>query len=58
VGYTQTEVDSVFERCEVAGTLTNPYGVENDLLDPPNVFVCRGLRPSWPEFWDLLKRYS
>jgi hypothetical protein len=58
VGYSQEDVNTAFEKCEVAGTITNPYGVENDLRDPPNVFICRGLRFSWPELWNRAKRYS
>ena len=58
VGYAQEDLDSVFEQCEVAGTITNPYGVENDLRDPPNIFVCRGLRFPLPELWNRVKRFS
>jgi 4-amino-4-deoxy-L-arabinose transferase-like glycosyltransferase len=58
VGYSQEDVASVSEQCEVAGTITNLYGVDNDLRHPPDIFVCRGLRISWPELWDLVKRYS
>jgi 4-amino-4-deoxy-L-arabinose transferase-like glycosyltransferase len=58
VGYSREDLDPVFEQCEVAGTITNPYGVENDLRDPPNIFVCRGLRIPLPELWDQVKRYS
>ena len=58
IGFSQEDVASVPARCEVAGTITNPYGVENDLRDPPNIFVCRDLRISWPEFWNRVKRYS
>lgn len=58
VGYGPAEVNSAFEQCELAGTITNPYGVENDLRDPPNVFVCRGPRWPWPELWNKAKRYS
>ena len=58
VGYSQEELDSVFEQCEVVGTITNPYGVENDLRDPPHIFVCRGLRFPLPELWDRVRRFS
>jgi hypothetical protein len=58
VGYAQEELASVFEQCEVAGTITNPYGVENDLRNPPNIFVCRGLRIPLPELWDRVRRFS
>ncbi|RPI93668.1 MAG: phospholipid carrier-dependent glycosyltransferase [Chloroflexi bacterium] len=58
VGYYPDEVNSAFEQCEMAGTITNPYGVENDLRDPPTIFICRELRWSWPEFWNRVKHYS
>ena len=58
VGYSREDVDSAFEACEVAGTITNPYGVENDLREPPTIFVCRHLRWSWPELWEKVKHYS
>jgi 4-amino-4-deoxy-L-arabinose transferase-like glycosyltransferase len=58
VGFSKEDVASVSEQCDLAGTITNPYGVENDLRNPPNIFVCRGLRISWPELWNRVKRYS
>jgi 4-amino-4-deoxy-L-arabinose transferase-like glycosyltransferase len=58
VGYTEADLASVFEQCEVAGTITNRYGVENDLRDPPTIFVCRGLRVPLPELWDRVRRFS
>lgn len=58
VGLTKEDVTSDFEQCRVAGTITNPYGIENDLSNPPDIFVCRGPRFSWPELWDRVKRYS
>ncbi len=58
VGYYPDEVDSNFEQCEAAGTITNPYGVENDLRDPPTIYLCRQPRWSWPELWNRVKRYS
>jgi len=58
VGFTQENVNSLFEQCSVGGTVTNPYGVKNDLSDPPNIFVCRGPRLPWDELWKQLKRYS
>ena len=58
VGYAQEDLASVFEQCELAGTITNSYGVENDLSDPPHVFICRGLSIPLPALWDRVKRYS
>ena len=58
VGFTQEAVDSLFADCTMAGTVTNQYGVENDLRDPPNIFVCRRPLLPWDELWEKLKRYS
>jgi hypothetical protein len=58
VGFTRENVDSFFEQCSVAGMITNPYSVENDLSEPPNIFVCHNPRLPWDELWEQLKRYS
>jgi len=58
VGFSQQDVNFAFEQCEVAGMITNLYGVENDLRDPPDIFICRSPRLSWPELWNRVKRYS
>lgn len=58
LGYSQADVNSGFEQCELAGIITNSYGVENDLRNPPDIFVCRDPRWPWPELWNRVKRYS
>jgi len=35
----------------VAGRTSNPYGVKNEEDANPDIYVCRGLRKPWPEFW-------
>ncbi|HEY63462.1 MAG TPA: hypothetical protein G4O02_02720 [Caldilineae bacterium] len=52
VGYRWDTAERSFESCELAGQTTNRYGVENEeTLYFSNIFVCRGLRDTWPEFW-------
>ena len=58
VGFSSEAISALFEQCAVAGTITNVYGVENDLRDPPNIFVCRNPRLPWDQLWSKLKRYS
>jgi 4-amino-4-deoxy-L-arabinose transferase-like glycosyltransferase len=58
VGYSGEDVNLIFEQCKVAGTITNAYNVENDLRDPPNIFLCRNPRLPWDELWGRLQRYS
>ena len=41
-----------FTSCQLAGHTPNPYGVANEeTSDHPDIFVCRGLLQSWPDFW-------
>ena len=40
-----------FSGCEVAGKITNPYGIKNEEAERPNIYLCRQLRESWPDFW-------
>lgn len=52
VGMHRDFLDQNFESCELAGHLTNPYGVANSAIEGyANVFLCRRLRQPWPEFW-------
>ena len=59
VGMHRDFVDRNFESCELAGRLTNRYGIENDSIDGyTDVFVCRNLRQPWPEFWKHFRYYG
>jgi hypothetical protein len=52
-------LDRTFESCKLAGQITNPYGVMNEETTyHPDIFVCRGLRRPWPEFWKGIKSYG
>jgi hypothetical protein len=52
-------VERNFESCELAGRLTNRYGIENATIDGyADVFVCRNLRQPWPEFWKNFRYYG
>jgi hypothetical protein len=58
VGVERSRADSWFEDCQQAGTTTNSYGIDNDLANPPDIFVCRNLRMTWPRLWDEIKHSS
>ena len=52
LGFSQRFLDANFSSCQVAGHTPNPYGVENEETgDHPDIYVCRGMRQTWPEFW-------
>jgi len=59
VGISRRYLDRNFSACELAGQVTNPYGVENEeTKDHPDIYVCHGLRQSWPDFWKQFQYYG
>ena len=59
LGFSPEQVARVFETCEAAGQVSNQYGVANEeTLFHPDIFVCRGLRQSWPEFWATFRYFA
>jgi hypothetical protein len=56
VGIPRGIAGQIFESCEPAGRISNHYGIRND--ETNDVFVCRRLRQSWPEFWKRFKYYG
>jgi len=58
-GLSRRYLERHFESCELAGHVTNRYGVLNEeSREHPDIFVCRGLREPWPEFWKKFKNYG
>ncbi len=52
-------VDQLFASCDLAGHVTNRYGIKNDTVTGyTDVFVCRNLRQPWPEFWKNFHYYG
>lgn len=52
LGYSQRFRDANFSSCQLAGHTPNPYGIVNEETgDHPDIFVCRGMKQSWPDFW-------
>lgn len=59
VGISRRFLDRNFSSCQLAGHTWNQFGVKNEETeDHPDIFVCRGLRQSWPEFWKDLQYYG
>lgn len=59
VGFTRDFAERTFESCALAGHNTNRYGVKNEeTTEHPDIFVCRGLRQPWPEFWAHFKYFG
>jgi len=59
LGVSHDDADRVFTSCQVAGHIANPYGVQNEESQyHPEIFVCSGLRMSWPEFWKKYQNFG
>jgi 4-amino-4-deoxy-L-arabinose transferase-like glycosyltransferase len=59
VGVAPQYVDRYFSSCRVAAHTWNRFGVHNEETDDhPEVFLCAGLRPPWPEFWQRFQYFG
>lgn len=59
VGLSPAFVEKNFTTCEYRGTILNRYGVANEETEYDRyLWVCRGLREPWPEFWRRIKTWA
>jgi hypothetical protein len=59
LGYSRPFLEQQFESCELAGQVRNAHGIMNEeTSEHSEIFVCRHLRDSWPEFWKKFRRYG
>jgi hypothetical protein len=58
-GFSRRFVERNFTSCQFVAKSWNGYGVENEeTRDHPDIFVCRGLKQSWPDFWKKFQYYG
>lgn len=59
LGLNQREMQRHFQSCELAGHTPRIDDIRNEETeDHPDIFVCRGLKQSWPEFWRDFQYYG
>jgi 4-amino-4-deoxy-L-arabinose transferase-like glycosyltransferase len=59
VGMSKEFLDENFASCRVVAHVTNRYGVSNEETQfHPNIYVCSGLKQSWPDFWKDFQYYG
>jgi 4-amino-4-deoxy-L-arabinose transferase-like glycosyltransferase len=59
VGLSREFLQKNFASCELAAHTWNRYGVANEeTIEDPDIFVCRGLQGSWDELWKKLRLYA
>lgn len=57
VGVAAQRLSGLFEGCQVAGTLDNGVGVDNE-EQGRKIIVCRGPRGGWERVWPQLQHYD
>jgi hypothetical protein len=58
VGMSREFVESAFESCQIAGHVSNRFGIENSVIRNTDIFLCHSLRQSWPLFWQGFQYYG
>ena len=58
VGITRDFAQSAFESCQIAGHVSNRFGIENSTIRNTDIFVCHRLRQPWPGFWRGFQSYG
>jgi hypothetical protein len=58
VGMSRGFAQSAFESCQIAGHVSNRFGIANGAIRAPDIFVCHTLRQPWPVFWQGFQYYG
>jgi 4-amino-4-deoxy-L-arabinose transferase-like glycosyltransferase len=59
VGFQRDFLERHFASCELAARTWNRYGVANEeTVEDPDIFVCRGLRGGWEAFWKEVRGFA
>jgi hypothetical protein len=59
LGLPEREMERHFQSCELAGHTPHIDDVRNEETeDHPDIFVCRGVKESWPDFWKDFHYYG
>jgi hypothetical protein len=59
LGHSSRFLSENFASCRVAAHSWNRLGVENEeTVDHPDIYVCRGLKKPWREFWDGYRHFG
>ena len=59
LGLPRKYLEQEFTSCDLAAHTWNRFGIANEeTTQHPDIFVCRGLRKGWPEFWKNFQYYG
>jgi len=59
LGMSRQFVEENFVSCELAAHPWNRHNVKNEETEEhPEIYLCRGLKQPWPEFWRNFRRFG
>ena len=58
VGFSQSMLERNFAEVRVASYIPNPYRLENEESQRPNIYIVRGLKGPWPDFWKDIRGFG
>jgi len=59
LGMSRESVDKKFAACQLMAHSWNRFQVQNEeTVEHPDIFVCRGLLQSWPDFWKQFRHFG
>jgi hypothetical protein len=59
LGMSRESVEKKFAVCQLSAQSWNRFQVQNEeTVDHPDIFVCRGLIQSWPDFWKNSRHFG
>jgi len=58
LGFQPAFINQTFVSCSAAARITNPWGIHNEEASRPTIFLCRGLREPWPDFWKRFRYFG
>jgi hypothetical protein len=59
LGMSHESVEKKFAACQLAAHSWNRFQVQNEeTVEHPDIFVCRGLLQSWPDFWKQFRHFG
>ena len=59
LGMSRESVEKKFAACQLSAQSWNRFQVQNEeTVEHPDIFVCRGLIQSWPNFWKNSRHFG
>jgi len=59
LGMSRESVEKKFATCQLSAQSWNRYQVQNEeTVEHPDIFVCRGLIQSWPDLWKNSRHFG